>query len=315
MKKVLRYILLVFVLLLLIGGIKIYQFFTMPNPFEVLIGLLEEPQNKKLNTTEEKTGFTPYQILDGNLYYEKDGLCQYNYESNKRKKLWDEDIYEFKIMKGKIYYAKMRKDRDNNDHNFCSIECRDLENLHKEQVVEGVTDWVFSGESIFFSHMIGNKRYIQQYDISTQQCKEIVAFNIFDQDGESKQGEMELVIDQNIIFEDTGGRYLILYNMQTKKWNKLFQFQFQEKELYYRITGIQVRGDDLYVQGTVCDSRINDLGGSRVVNDAEENGVWRVDIKTGQKEQVTNTVYCWIYILDGILYGIDYGKYEVIPIK
>lgn len=76
---------------------------------------------------------------------------------------------------------------------------------------------------------------------------------------------MELVIDQNIIFEDTGGRYLILYNMQTKKWNKFFQFQFQEKELYYRITGIQVRGDDLYVQGTVCDSRINDFGGSQVV--------------------------------------------------
>lgn len=86
--------------------------------------------------------------------------------------------------------------------------------------------------------------------------------------------------------------------------------------MYYRIIGIQARGDDLYVQGTVCDSRKTDIGGSYVVNDAEENGVWQVDIKTGQKEQITNTVYYGgIYILDGILYGIDNGKYEVITIK
>ena len=134
----LRCILFVFAFLLLIGGMKLYQLFTMPDRFEVLIGLLEEPQNKKLNTTEEKTGFTPYQVFDGNLYYEKDSLFQYNYERNKRKKLWNGDVLGFKIMKDKIFYATWRKNHNDNDDNFWNIECRDLEDLQKEQVVEGI---------------------------------------------------------------------------------------------------------------------------------------------------------------------------------
>lgn len=225
----LRCILFVFAFLLLIGGMKLYQLFTMPDRFEVLIGLLEEPQNKKLNTTEEKTGFTPYQVFDGNLYYEKDSLFQYNYERNKRKKLWNGDVLGFKIMKDKIFYATWRKNHNDNDDNFWNIECRDLEDLQKEQVVEGVTDWVFSGECIFFSRMIGNFRHIQQYNLSSQQCMEIVAFNIFDQNNESEQGEMVLVIDQNIIFKDTGGTYLILYNMQTKNGINSFISIFRRK--------------------------------------------------------------------------------------
>lgn len=313
MKKTGRRILLVIIVLVIIGGVKIYHLFTTPDYFEVLLGLLEEPQNERLNTTGEKTGFTPYQILDGNLYYEKDSLYQYNYNSKQRKKLWDGEVMGFKIMKDKVFYAEWQKNRNEYDHNFWNIECRDLGDLHKEQVAEGVSDWVFSGESVFFSRMERNIRRIWQYDINSRQCKEIVAFNIFDQNEESEQGEMELVIDQNIIFKDTGGAYLRLYNMQTGKWNKFFCVDFQKKELYYRIIGIQAKGDDLYVQGTVCDSKKSDLGGSYVVSDAEENGIWRVDINTGKKEQLTNTVYYGgIYMLDGILYGIDNGKYEMI---
>lgn len=124
---------------------------------------------------------------------------------------------------------------------------------------------------------------------------------------------MVLVIGDNIIFEDDGGRYLKSYNMETNKWDQLFGMHFDEKKMYYRIIGIQAKGDDLYVQGTVCDSTINDLGGSHVVSDAEENGVWQVNINTGQREQITKTVYYGgIYILDGVLYGIDNGKYEKI---
>ena len=88
MGKIKKGILLIFILFLVIVGINFYHFFIMPNDYEVLHILLEDSQNKMLNTTEEKNGCIPYQILDGNLYYEEDGFYQYNY--NKRKSCGEE---------------------------------------------------------------------------------------------------------------------------------------------------------------------------------------------------------------------------------
>jgi hypothetical protein len=309
--KIKKGILLIFILFLVIVGINFYHFFIMPNDYEVLHILLEDSQNKMLNTTEEKNGCIPYQILDGNLYYEEDGFYQYNYNKRKKKKLWGGEIGDFKILRGKVYYAKWNNSKS--DYNVWNVECRNLENLNKEQLIEGVSDYVFSGEFVFFSRIVGGKRYIYQYDIKSANCNEIFSFDEFDQKREFVAGDMILVLGNNLIFEGNGRKYITSYNINTNKWSISFNFSFQEQQLYFRILDIQAKGDFLYVQGTVCDNTKSNIAGPYVVKDAEKNGIWQVDINTGKQKHLTKTVYYGgIYILDNILYGIDNGKYEKI---
>lgn len=95
------------------------------------------------------------------------------------------DIYGFKIVNGKAYYAKWNDGYEGVD-NFLNVECCDLGDLHKEQLIEEVSDLVFSGEFIFFSRLLGHNRHIYQYDITSQESKEILAFDIFGQNEESE---------------------------------------------------------------------------------------------------------------------------------
>lgn len=315
MAKIGKGLLFAFVLLLVIGGISLYHFFMIPDESQTLHILLENSQNKMLDTTEEKNGFSRYQILDGYLYFEEeDGLYQYDYEENKKKRLWKEEIYDFKILEGKVYYGKFNdgkcSDANDDGDNFWDVACRDMGDLNEESLIEGVEDYIFSGEFIYFSRVSGGVRHIYQYDITTQNCSEIFSFDEFDEDGEEMAGEMILVVGNNLIFKEEN---LTSYNMEKNKWNICFDMSFQEEKLYFRIIDIQAKGEFLYVQGTVCDRTKSSIGGPYIVEDAGENGVWRVDINTGQREQITKTVYYGgIYVLDGMLYGIDDGRYEKI---
>ena len=88
---------------------------------------------------------------------------------------------------------------------------------------------------------------------------------------------------------------------------------FNEPDLYFRIHDIQINQMDLYIQGLVCNTGKSSIAGYCVEKNADENGIWKVDLETGQRKQVANKIYYGgIYILGDVLYAVDNGKYETI---
>ena len=52
-----------------------------------LDSLLKKTENRSLDTSQEKNQYLNYQIINGNLYLQKeDGLYQYNYENGEEEK-------------------------------------------------------------------------------------------------------------------------------------------------------------------------------------------------------------------------------------
>lgn len=100
------------VLLVLTSGILFYHFRTVPDGDETLRRLLEDFRNRELNTTEEKNRLIPYQIVNGYLYYEKNGFYEYDYETKEKRKLWEGEADGFKIIEGKVYNARWNNSGD-----------------------------------------------------------------------------------------------------------------------------------------------------------------------------------------------------------
>lgn len=307
-------------MLFLAVGILLYFSFPMWSIDGMLRRLLEDSRNRTLNTTEEKNGRISYQIVNGCLYYEeydedneKSGIYEYDYDKNEKRKLWEGKIDDFKIMDGKIYYGKWKSSKEAG-LNRLDVECRELENIHsKEKLIEGVSEYVFSGDTIYFSRIVGKKRCIYQYDLTSANCKEINFFDQLDQDGDEIAGDMILASGNSLIFEENENDGIISYDVSTNQWNECFQVDLKKEEWYFLITGIQAKEDFLYIEVRVCDRTKPVVFAPHIVKDAVENGIWRVNISTGQQIHLTNTLYDGgIYMLDGILYGIDYGKCEEI---
>ena len=196
--------------------------------------------------------------------------------------------------------------------NSWNILSRNLNNLdEKEVLIEKVFDCIFDEDCIYYSCLDENsdKRYIWQFDTNT--LKSRVVFSVDTQvDEEIRYGEMVIASEQYFVF--LGNRDAWIYNRKTNQWNS-FKMDFKESNLYFWFHDIQVDETYLYVQGLVCDNRKSDIAGPYVEKDADENGVWQVNLKTGERKQMTNKIYYGgIYILDGILYAIDNGKYEIV---
>ena len=70
--------------------------------------LVKKTENSSLDTSQEKNQYLNYQIINGNLYLQKeDGLYQYNYENGEEEKILENSMEDFMIIGDKIYYTKV----------------------------------------------------------------------------------------------------------------------------------------------------------------------------------------------------------------
>ncbi len=283
------------------------------NHKETLHSLLKKEENSILNTTEEKNGEIPYQIVDGILYYGDEGFCQYKY-STKESKILRKGFMpkDFLIVGKKVYCTEINNSSE--EGNDWDIISRSLENLDaKEVLIERVSDYVFTLDSVIFLRYEGDKRNVYKYVMDESTCTKVVS--ISDELSEDKRlQELKFAIGSFLVFlGETSNGYIIVYDMETKLWNTYFFIDFCEKNLFYKILDVQAANGNIYIQGVVCDRNKSSIAGPYVVKKAKENGTWQVDIRTGEMKKITNNVYYeGIYILNNSLYGIDSRKCEVI---
>lgn len=315
-KRIILILLIGIVLLILLIGIKLYLAFIEPDTGEILKTLLIEPQNQKLDTSEEKTKDIPFQITGEILYYleESSGIFQYDYRTKETKKIIKSDIStNFKVIDGKIYDLKINDKRlEEEGQNINDIIFRDLKDKNiKRTLIKYVSDCIFYKDSIIFSRYEGEEENIYQYYLGQSKYKKILSIP-GDSENEKYPGELKYMLNDYIVFaEGNMGGWLSVYNLKTRQWRPCFKIDFKEEQMYFWFLDIQAIGDFVYIQGQVCDSTRSALAGPYVVENAEENGIWEVNIKTGEQKHLTETVYHGgIYVLDHKLYGINDGKYE-----
>lgn len=319
-KSIVKRIILIFlagiVLLISLIGIKLYLAFIEPDSNEILKILLTEPENQNLNTSEEKTKDIPFQITEGILYYidKSSGIFLYDYRTKETKKIIKSDIpTNFKIIDEKIYYSEINDKRlEEEGQNIKDIIYRDFNDKYKKHtLIKYVSDCIFYKDSILFSRYEGEEENIYRYYLSQSKYKKILSIP-GDSKNEKYPGELKYMLSDYLVFAGGNmGGYLSVYNLKTKQWKPCFKIDFKEEELYFWIIGIQAVDDSVYIQGMVCDSTKSALAGPYVVKSVEENGIWEVNIKTGEQKQLKKTLYHGgIYVLDHTLYEIADGEYE-----
>lgn len=278
---------------------------------EILIDILTKPENVSLNTTNQKNRYSYYQIVDGILYLDgEDGFCQYDFSKKEWKTIWSGEVNNYKVVGRNVFCMEPADDSEE----LWNVLSRDLDNFTEKKVlIEKVFDCVFCDDCIYYSCFDENheKRYIYQFDTNTSKSRTI--FCIDSQvDDEIVYGELVAASENYFLFCENGGVWI--YNRKTSQWNR-FGMDFNEPNLYFWIHDIQINQTDLYIQGLVCNTEKSGAAGYYVEEDAAENGIWRVNLETGQKKQIVNGIYYGgIYILGDVLYAVDDGKYERISL-
>lgn len=270
-----------------------------------LDSLLKKTENSLLDTSQEKNQYLNYQIINGNLYLQKeDGLYQYNYENGEEEKILENSMEDFMIIGDKIYYTKV----NNNAielYNCLSLFCENIGKDNSKKLVGDIENCIFNKSFALFCRKKENELKVYRYDIATKNCKIIVSLsqNIINK-------EMMFVIQDNIIFGENDRSKIYSYNMRTKEWGGIFSIPLDGQDLFFYVTGVQVMNHYLYVQGEVCDSTKSDIAGPHVVTDNKSNGIWKIDIETKQRQHISKNICAGgIYVLNNKLFGINNGKY------
>ena len=270
-----------------------------------LDSILKKTENSLLDTSQEKNQYLNYQIINGNLYLQKeDGLYQYNYENGEEEKILENSMEDFMIIGDKIYYTKV----NNNAielYNCLSLFCENIGKDNSKKLVGNIENCIFNKSFVLFCRKKENELKVYRYDIATKNCKIIVSLsqNIINK-------EMMFVIQDNIIFGENDRSKIYSYNMRTKEWGEIFSIPLDVQDLFFYVTGVQVMNHYLYVQGEVCDSTKSDIAGPHVVTDNKSNGIWKIDIETKQRQHISKNICAGgIYVLNNKLFGINNGKY------
>lgn len=91
-----------------------------------LDSLLKKTENSLLDTSQEKNQYLNYQIINGNLYSQKeDGLYQYNYKNGEEEKILENSMEDFMIIGDKIYYTKVNNNAIER-YNCLSLFCGNI---------------------------------------------------------------------------------------------------------------------------------------------------------------------------------------------
>lgn len=299
--------------IILVGVIKLIIIINTPLGFQVLDRLLKENENHILDTTDEKklNRENYYQIVGEKLYINQEtGLTEYDYTTSKEKVLFD--IYmpdTYQIINNKIYYCKMN---DNDNGNDMDLICRSLDGNNKKKILKNISDFFFNGDEMIFYRYnhTGEQFYLYQ---EGEEHTFLFANEQYSDDGYYPVRPL-FCWEDNIVFQgEYNLGYLAGYNLKTNQWKEYFNMQNTPKKLYYKKLDVQCIQNYMFVHGTMCDSTKTAIGGEYFLDDAQENGVWRINLITNERKQITQKVYSGgIYVLNGKLYGIDGGKYYLL---
>ena len=244
-----------------------------------LDSLLKKTENSLLDTSQEKNQYLNYQIINGNLYSQKeDGLYQYNYENGEEEKILENSMEDFMIIGDKIYYTKVNNNAIER-YNCLSLFCGNIGKDNSKKLVGDIENCIFNKSFALFSRKKENELNVYRYDIATKNCKIFVSLS-----KKIINKEMMFVIQDNIIFGEYERSKIYSYNMRTKEWGEIFSIPLDGQDLFFYVTGVQVMNHYLYVQGEVCDSTKSDIAGPHVVTDKKSNGIWKIDIETKQRQ-------------------------------
>ena len=182
----------------------------------------------------------------------------------------------------------------------------------KKVLVPHVCDFVNHGDDIYYSRYEEDARSVYKYE--KKYNPQILSTDAFDDDGLDILGDLKYSYGDNVVFVGDNGEIVIsVYDCEKEQWNKFSLFQFENSDYYFRRWTVNAHDDYLYIEGIVCDRTKSSLAGPYEVKKAKENGIWRINIRTGEKEQIsTSAKYRGMYMLDGSLYGMYQGKVEKI---
>ena len=115
-----------------------------------LDSILKKTENSLLDTSQEKNQYLNYQIINGNLYLQKeDGLYQYNYENGEEEKILENSMEDFMIIGDKIYYTKV----NNNAielYNCLSLFCENIGKDNSKKLVGNIENCIFNKSFVLF---------------------------------------------------------------------------------------------------------------------------------------------------------------------
>lgn len=310
-----KFFVFIFLSIVLVGVIDVIQTIYTPNSYEVLERLLKRDENHTLNTTDEKklNRENYYQIVDGKLYLNQEsGLVEYDYSTKKEKVLLaiSSILNDYQIINDKIFFCKLN---DCDNLNDMDLICRSLDGKKKKKILKNIAGFFFyEDEMIFYRYDEnedadnGDKFYLYQGEGEPQL---LFVNEEYSEDGFYPAAPI-FCWEGNIIFEgDLKLGYLAGYNLRTKQWQEYFNMRNTPEDRYYMQLDVQCIENYMFVHGTMCSTTKTAIAGPYYLDDAQENGVWRIDLNTNERKQITQTVYHeGIYVLNSKLYGIDNGK-------
>lgn len=303
-------IILLLLFVLMFGGIKLLVRLNTPDGIEKWESFLKSEENRDLDTTYEKmyNRENTYQITGGKLYFNgEDGLYQYDYANLKEKRIFGDDVTaDFQIINNTIYYTKIN---DNADVNDLNLVCQKLDGSGKKTLEKNILDYLCVGNEIVFCRYEGDNVNVYQYP------NHKLLFSVNDSDEDLYYlGDILFCWKEYVAFQgDLDLGYISAYNLKTGAWKEYFNMCNTRDEFYYKRTDVQCIEGNIFIQGVMCDSTKSSLGGEYYVDDAPENGIWKINLVTGKKEHLTQELYHGgIYVLNNKLYGIDAGKCDLI---
>ncbi|MDE6566150.1 MAG: hypothetical protein K2K70_00280 [Lachnospiraceae bacterium] len=310
-----KFFVFLFLSIVLVGVIDVIQTIYTPNSYEVLERLLKRDENHTLNTSDEKklNRDNYYQIVDGKLYLNQEsGLVEYNYSTKKEKVLLaiSSILNDYQIINDKIYYCKMN---DSDNLNDMDLICRSLDGKKKKKILKNIAGFFYCGDEMIFyrydenvDNDNGDRFYLYQEEGEPQ----LLFVNEEDSEDGCHPADPIFCWEGNIVFEGGGiGGYLAGYNLRTKQWQEYFNMCDTPKDRYYLQLDVQCIENYMFVHGTMCSTTKTAIAGPYYLYDAQETGVWQIDLITNERKQITQTVYHeGIYVLNGKLYGIDDGQ-------
>ena len=106
--------------------------------------ILKKTENSLLDTSQEKNQYLNYQIINGNLYSQKeDGLYQYNYENGEEEKILENSMEDFMIIGDKIYYTKVNNNAIER-YNCLSLFCGNIGKDNSKKLVGDIENCIFN---------------------------------------------------------------------------------------------------------------------------------------------------------------------------
>lgn len=224
---------------------------------------------------------TQCQIGEDEVYYINDYVL-YSIDINTKEiKTVKENVIDFVLYKDMIIYTGLEGDR--------RAEMVILKNETEVAKIDDVSSYIVSGDYLYYFYYM--------------ECV-IGRFNLTSAEDEGIIGEVP-VAGYPYCFNMVGDKAVFEYNL------KIFVFdtitgEMNETEMPFDTwCNTAINSDDNYVYLMYQRKKRTKFS---VPVDDENNGVWKINIETGEKVKITDETFDQLYLFDDVIYGFDEYK-------